>query len=61
MHTLDLRVSTLLPLIFFLLLILWYDYVVNPVTIWAAQDEGGVVENEGIENDIGMISLLLNS
>jgi hypothetical protein len=51
-------VSTLLPLIFFLLLILWYDYVVNPVTIWAAQDEGGVVENEGIENDIGMISPL---
>lgn len=53
MCALDLWVSTLLLVIFFLF---WYNYVGNPVAIWVAQDKGGVVENEGIENEISIIS-----
>ncbi|KAG1875976.1 hypothetical protein C8R48DRAFT_768824 [Suillus tomentosus] len=42
-HSLDLWVST--------------HTIMNPLTIWAAQDEGNISENEGIENDIDMQGL----
>lgn len=55
MLSMDLQVSTPLPVFFFLSWTFWYDYLVNAITVWESQDNGGVATNEDIENDIGIV------